>query len=106
MLRWTEAGVEYEPDQRHAEIIIKEMGMSNARAVATPITADPKDVNKLREESEFLQGAEATAYRGLTARVNFLSLDRADLQYAVKHASKHMARPKKYDWIYLKRIAR
>jgi hypothetical protein len=36
VLRWTEAGVEYEPDQRHAELIVKGMGVQDSRPLTTP----------------------------------------------------------------------
>ena len=37
---------------------------------------------------------EASRFQGLVARVNYLSLDRPDLQFAAKTASQHMAQPK------------
>ena len=49
---------------------------------------------------------EASNYRGLAARVNYLSLGRPDLQFAAKTASKYMAEPKVCDWAKIKRIAR
>jgi hypothetical protein len=37
VITWTEHGVEYEGDQRHAEIIIKQMGLlSNSKSAPTP----------------------------------------------------------------------
>ena len=49
---------------------------------------------------------ETSRFRGLVARVNYLSLDRPDLQFAAKTASQHMAQPKVCDWAKIKRIAR
>ena len=49
---------------------------------------------------------EASRFRGLVARVNYLSLDRPDLQFAAKTASQHMAQPKVCDSAKIKRIAR
>ena len=40
VIRWTEDGLEYEPDQRHSEIAIRELGLEGARAVATPGTKE------------------------------------------------------------------
>ncbi len=40
ILRWTDEGIEYEPDQRHAELVIREAGMTGARAVSMPGMAD------------------------------------------------------------------
>ena len=39
-IRWTDAGLEYEPDQRHAELIIEQMGMANCKPVSTPTCAE------------------------------------------------------------------
>ena len=36
VVRVSEQGWEYEPDQRHAELIIEELGLAEAKAVSTP----------------------------------------------------------------------
>ena len=40
---------------------------------------------------------EQSLYRAITARVNFLAMDRADLQFASKECSRHMSSPKNGD---------
>ena len=49
-----------------------------------------------REEWEFeeLPKREATEFRALAARLNFLSQDSPELQYQAKEASREMIRPK------------
>ena len=42
----------------------------------------------------------------IVARLNYLALDRPDIQYATKEACKHMAEPHMHHWDLLKRIAR
>ena len=42
----------------------------------------------------------------IVARLNYLALDRPDIQYATKEASNHMTKPKEHHWGLLKRIAR
>ena len=42
-LHWQDAGITYEPDQRHADLIIQEMGISKGKAVGTPIIPDTVD---------------------------------------------------------------
>ena len=51
-------------------------------------------------------GAEATKFRAVVARLNYLAMDRPDIQYATKEAAKRMANPRKPDWMLLKRIGR
>ena len=40
------------------------------------------------------------------ARLNFIAHDRADLQYAVKEASRHMSKPTNRDWRKIVRTTR
>eukprot|EP00973_Karenia_brevis_P086856 12046363-Karenia_brevis.AAC.1 len=60
----------------------------------------PSMVNGDREdrveewEDAFLGKKEATEYRGLAARLNFMSLDWPELPFAIKHCSRDMANPK------------
>ena len=53
-----------------------------------------------------LAGAEAKLFRGVAARLNYLSPDRPDIQYAVKEAARTMANPRACDWGLLKKIGR
>ena len=48
-LRWTKEGITYEADQRHAEIVIKEMNMKKANVVSTP-TARAQRGSELKVE--------------------------------------------------------
>ena len=41
---------------------------------------------------------EASEYRGLAARANYLSQDRPEVQYAVKEIARRMATPHSGDW--------
>eukprot|EP00973_Karenia_brevis_P016370 2242501-Karenia_brevis.AAC.1 len=56
-------------------------------------------------EDELLGKSEATKYRGLAARLNFMSLDWPELQFAIKPCSRDMANPKVVSWRALKRVA-
>ena len=49
-----------------------------------------------------LSGSEATKYRGVCARLNYLAQDRPDVRYACKEASRWMARPRLGHWLLLK----
>jgi len=102
-LRWTEAGIEYEADPKHAQLVIEEMGLSGeSRAVDSPIE---KEV--VSEEGEAkLDKIEAKKFRGVAARLNYLAADRPDIQYAVKEICRGMASPSVKHLKMLKRIAR
>ena len=106
MIRWTTAGLEDEPDQRHAELIIQDMGMGTAHPAPTPGVAATKAEDQQYEQSPQLSRSDATAFGGLAARLNYLALVRPELQYAAKETAKKMAQPRKADWLKLKRVAR
>ena len=94
-LEWRSDGLHYEPDPRHAEIIIEQMGVEKSAAVVTPgIKTTPLP----EEEDLALKPDYATKFRRIVARANFLAQDRVDIQYAVKEAAKGMANPKQSDW--------
>ena len=103
-LRWTKDGITYEADQRHAEIVIKEMNMKKENAVSTPTVPEPSEEANSRLSSPDMTKDEASRFGGLVARVNYSSLDRPDLQFAAKTASQHMAQPMVCDWAKIKRI--
>ena len=51
-------------------------------------------------------GSETTMFRGVAARLNFLSLDAPDLQFPVKQCSREMATPGMGSWKGTKKVAR
>ena len=93
VIRVTEKGWEYEADQRHADLIIQETGASNASPLSHP--GGDKKVIEEEEKSEDLQEKEATRFRAVAARANYLSADRPDVQYVVKEVCRRMANPVK-----------
>ena len=103
-IRWTPNGIEYEPDGRHAREIVRCLGLENSKCIGTP--ADHSDDGDDEEEDSDVDGSQATAYRSIAARCNYLAMDRGDIQFATRQACKAMAGPKKRDWRRLKRIGR
>ena len=57
------------------------------------------------EKSDELQGKEATRFRAVAARANYLAADRPDIQYSVKEVCRRMAKPVESDWKKLVRLA-
>ena len=49
---------------------------------------------------------EASEFRGVAARANYLALDRMDVQFTAKEICRDMAEPRKPSWEKLKRLAR
>ena len=104
VIRWTDTGWEYEPDQRHAELIMEDLGMSEAKAVSTP--SEPEKRWEEEENQQVLEGAKATQFRKVAARLNYLAADRPDLMFAAKEVCRKMAVPTVGGWKKLKRVAR
>ena len=67
----------------------------------------PAERSKLGEgRKEILDQKEATKYRGLVARFNYVGQDRSDIQFAVKELGSAMANPTTLDLVKVKRCIR
>ena len=104
-LSWSEVGLKYEADEKHVKEILKyfNLGEGSKGLDAPSIRESAEEAN---EESEPLDARGVTEFRGLAARANYLSLDRADIQYATKEACREMAAPTYKSMSKFKRIAR
>ena len=105
VVQWTPEGIRYEADQRHAEIIVQQLGMEKANPVSTPGIKPSEEVRTDGDE-EPLEPRDATRYRAITARGLYIAQDRTDIQYAVKELSRWMSKPTLRDWRMLKRLGR
>ncbi len=93
-------GLEYEADQRHAEILVKDMGIDEgSRGVTAPGSNSEVGQDVKGDESE-------SKFRAIAARGNCLGQDRMDTQYAAKEISRFTSKPKEQDWRAAKRLAR
>ena len=87
VVRWSLHGLEYETDQRHAELVIKELGLATAKPVSTPSTTEKVEKT---DEVRFSAG-DSKKFISVAARVNFSAQDRPDLQDASTRVSQHMS---------------
>jgi hypothetical protein len=89
---------------------MEEFGLNeDSKGLEAP--AERQDVEKEwspedNDESETMDKEDATKFRSVAARMNYLGMDRSDIQYATKEVCRSMARPKKEDWQKIKRLAR
>ena len=104
IIRVTPQGWEYEPDQRHVDLLIDGLGLQSAKAVCSPGEEEKK--HEIEENGEELSADKATVFRGHAARLNYLSSDRPDIAYSVKEICRAMARPTVGAWKQLKRVVR
>ena len=104
IVRATQAGWEYEPDSRHAEILIKELNLVGAKGVSSP--TEEEKMHELEANEEVMDAKDHRGFRALAARANYLAQDRSDLQYAVKEVCRGMATPTKGHMKKLRRLGR
>ena len=104
LVKWTDSGFEYEADPKHRKILMDYFALEeNSRGASN--NGDKED--KVEEwKSEELTPAQVTEFRGLAARLNFLSQDSPDLQFPIKQCCRDMANPKMGSFAGLKKIAR
>lgn len=101
VFEWSKEGIKVEADQRHAELIVQDMGLNlGSKGLTTP------GVKVYDLGGEELTKEEVVKYRSCVARGNYMAQDRSDVQYAVKELCRKMSDPKKEDWDKLKRLAR
>ena len=96
----------YEADQRHAELIVRELGLESAKPVSTP--HDKKNLEQIMQDDKtpVLTGEDVTKYRSLTMRASYLSQDRSDICDTVKILARKMKEPNEADMGDLKRLGR
>ena len=96
IIRITAEGVEYEADQRHVELVVKQLNLEKANSVVTPVEeeVESKEADKQGRWMEDQCDAEHVAlYKYVAARLNYLSPDRPDIQYGVKEVCRRMSDP-------------
>ena len=104
VIRVTSQGWEMEADQRHADIMIEQLNLKEAKGVSSP----GEEEKRWEEEDnrQLLEGAEARHYRELAARANYLAQDRIDIQFATKEICRGMCNPTRGDLKKLRRLTR
>ena len=107
VIRATPEGVEVEADLRHAELVVEQLGLEEGKGCPTPGTEDAKpDDFEDDPDLEELAPAEATNYRAIAARCNYLSVDRPDILFSVKECCREMSKPTQRSLKRLKRVGR
>jgi hypothetical protein len=110
VIRWKNGVLEYEADEKHRAVIMKELGLEDeSNSVVSPIVkVDGRDDHDEGDDhdDEPLSREEQRQFRALAARANYLAQDRPDLQYAVKEVCRSMAKPTVKGVEALKRIGR
>ena len=107
-VRWKSDGgknwMEYEPDPRHAELIVKSLNLESAKGVTTPSVK--KRLEDVLTTSPQLDALQTRKYRSVVMRAAYLSQDRPDLSYSTKELARDMQKPTEQSMTNLKRLGR
>ena len=101
-VQWTEAGIRISLDPRHVKDIIEELGLEGAKPADTPMIVSQS--RKKDSDSRALSMRDATLYRRLVAKLNYLAMDRPDIRYAASTMGSQASSPKDADMVRLKRV--
>ena len=100
LVHFGERSTTTEADPRHVEIVLNELGLQGGKTTVS------SGVHSDIAEEPLLSTAEASRFRSLVMRCNYLALDRPDINYASKELARAMQRPAQGHWNGLKRLAR
>ena len=96
MLRWNgiyaEGGeaIEYEADSRHAEVLRKQMGLSDE---SRGLSSQGVQVKLTPEVEMQLDEDRAASFRSACMRLSYLALDRPEMQFTAKECARGMSNP-------------
>ena len=103
-IRWNGDSLNLQPDPKHRTSILEAFGLKDDSKGLT-IPSDRDEVTE-EQDADLLNPFEATQFRSLGARANYLGLDRPDIQFATKEICRGMAKPSRGGMIRMKRLAR
>ena len=105
IITWKEDGISWEPDARHAELVISLLGDGPGGTKFTKPLAKGAAEN-LKDVAEFVIEEEATPHRSVAMRAAYLSQDLPDLLAATRSLAQGLQRPTTSHLLMLKRFAR
>ena len=99
---YSDSGLTWEADPRHAELAVAELGPQAARPHTSPGGAKPS----APLDQEELESHGQQAYHSVSARLAYLASDRSDIAFACKECSRAVLKATRADLTRLKRIGR
>ena len=91
----------FEPDMRHAPLIINESRCNgNTKPASTPRKKLQDKLLLDGRRSPILNGEDATRYRSACMRLSYLAQDRLNIAETAKHVAQRMSEPREFDRLY------
>ena len=108
IITWKEDGIWWEPDARHAELVIALLGDGprGAKVTTPPAKGAVENLKDAAGTTSFLSDEEATQYRSVAMRAAYLAQDRADVQVATRSLAQGLQKPTTSHMLMLQRVAR
>jgi len=103
VVRANSAGWGYECDQRHVEIILGHLHLTEAKPFSTPGVEETTAKNSEDDAEIPLSAPEASLYRAVVARANYITQNNPHLQYSVKEFCRRMSDPNEASMAKFKR---
>jgi hypothetical protein len=99
--------IHYQPDARHAQEIVKDLGLTSTsrRPTATAVKKKHEELSRILDAKP-LDADKASKYRSVTMRAAYLAQDRPDIAEAAKSLAQGMSKPTEEHWSDLKRLGR
>ena len=85
-------------------MLVEELGLVGAKPLSSPGVEGAKPVEVV--ESPLLGPENSSHFRALVARGNYIAVDRADAQYAIKELCRDMSAPTEESWSALIRLVK
>ena len=108
-LRWRRGTreIEYEADDKYVKQVMSEMNLqADSKGLDAPIEMEIVEDGGLENDSDLLDIDEARRYRAVAATLNYLALDRSDINDATKEICRSVSKPRKSGWANVKHLAR
>ena len=107
-MRWNSDGerswIEYEPDLRHAELIVKSLDLESEKGVTTPSVK--KMLQEVLATLPQMDASQTRLDRSVVMRAAYLSQDRPDLSFSAEELARDMQKPTEQSMTNLKRLGR
>ncbi len=102
VVTWKDECIEYQADPKRRSIVREQFGFEEgSKGLSVSGKAEDQD-----DDDEELEGPEATEFKAMAARLNFMALDCPDVQFATKEICREMSSPNRSSWTRIKRLAR
>jgi hypothetical protein len=88
--------------EKYANDLLRHAGMSACKSVVTPLSS----TEKLSAQGEALSSNDATKYRSIVGALQYLTLKRPDISFAVNKLCQYIHSPTTLHWTVVKRILR